>query len=238
MSLSQDVSSITDYNSISKETSGIGHPSSTWDVLIAHGHQQRWRSASKQLVDLFLQFKTSKPNGFPEPIWLTRNDKGVFGSNKHPKMRLGVVECAWYAGRAISCTHLPGTPWNVVFPHPEPSAKSAFTKLSEKHGQSVDEIKHRSITLYLYYIYMIISIYTYSVYLGCWSLLYLGFCLCNGWAQWCPALIATPSASSTPATSWKWPVGMWVCLKMLCTPKPNGFADHYPYEKWLFHWEY
>ena len=29
-----------------------------------------------------------------------------------------------------------------------------------------------------------------------------------------------------------------VCLKMLCTPKPNGFADHYPYEKWLFHWEY
>ena len=20
---------------------------------------------------------------------------------------------------------------------------------------------------------------------------------------------------------------------MLCTPKPNGFADHYPYEKWL-----
>ena len=29
-----------------------------------------------------------------------------------------------------------------------------------------------------------------------------------------------------------------VCLKMLCTPKPNGFADHYPYEKWLFHWGY
>ena len=31
---------------------------------------------------------------------------------------------------------------------------------------------------------------------------------------------------------------IWVCLKMLCTPKPNGFADHYPYEKLLFHWEY
>ena len=30
----------------------------------------------------------------------------------------------------------------------------------------------------------------------------------------------------------------WVCLKMVSTPKPNGFADHYPYEKWLFHWEY
>ena len=25
---------------------------------------------------------------------------------------------------------------------------------------------------------------------------------------------------------------------MLCTSKPNGFADPYPYEKWLFHWEY
>ena len=22
---------------------------------------------------------------------------------------------------------------------------------------------------------------------------------------------------------------MWVCLKMVSTPKPNGFADHYPY---------
>ena len=31
---------------------------------------------------------------------------------------------------------------------------------------------------------------------------------------------------------------IWVCLKMVSTPKPNGFADHYPYEKWLFHWEY
>ena len=31
---------------------------------------------------------------------------------------------------------------------------------------------------------------------------------------------------------------IWVCLKMSCTPKPNGFADHDPYEKWLFHWEY
>ena len=24
-------------------------------------------------------------------------------------------------------------------------------------------------------------------------------------------------------------LAQWVCLKMLCTPKPNGFADHYPY---------
>ena len=25
---------------------------------------------------------------------------------------------------------------------------------------------------------------------------------------------------------WRW---IWVCLKMVSTPKPNGFADHYPY---------
>ena len=30
---------------------------------------------------------------------------------------------------------------------------------------------------------------------------------------------------------------MWICLKMSCTPN-NGFADHYPVFKWLFHWEY
>ena len=26
---------------------------------------------------------------------------------------------------------------------------------------------------------------------------------------------------------------LWVCLKMLCTHLPNGFADHYPNKKWL-----
>ena len=32
---------------------------------------------------------------------------------------------------------------------------------------------------------------------------------------------------------------IWVCLKMSCThQKPNGFADHYPVSKWLFHWGY
>ena len=28
-------------------------------------------------------------------------------------------------------------------------------------------------------------------------------------------------------------MNIWVCLKIGKTPKPNGFADHYPYEKWL-----
>ena len=31
---------------------------------------------------------------------------------------------------------------------------------------------------------------------------------------------------------------MGVSENSVITPKPNGFADHYPYEKWLFHWEY
>ena len=43
--------------------------------------------------------------------------------------------------------------------------------------------------------------------------------------------------SSVPSVSSP-PIFKWVCLKMVSTPKPNGFADHYPYEKWLFHWEY
>ena len=48
-----------------------------------------------------------------------------------------------------------------------------------------------------------------------------------------------PYSSSYPKieTELRVPNSIWVCLKMLCTPTPNGFADHYPYEKWLFHWE-
>ena len=31
---------------------------------------------------------------------------------------------------------------------------------------------------------------------------------------------------------------IWVCLKIVYPIVPNGFADHYPYEKLLFHWGY
>ena len=31
---------------------------------------------------------------------------------------------------------------------------------------------------------------------------------------------------------------LWVCLKIVYPFLPNGFADHYPKNKWLFHWEY
>ena len=31
---------------------------------------------------------------------------------------------------------------------------------------------------------------------------------------------------------------MGVSENGVSTPKANGFADRYPYEKWLFHWEY
>ena len=33
-------------------------------------------------------------------------------------------------------------------------------------------------------------------------------------------------------------MGSWVCLKIVYPIVPNGFADHYPVFKWLFHWEY
>ena len=36
-----------------------------------------------------------------------------------------------------------------------------------------------------------------------------------------------------PLVWWKLCLAIWVCLKMVSTPKPNGFADHYPVFKWL-----
>ena len=33
-------------------------------------------------------------------------------------------------------------------------------------------------------------------------------------------------------------VHMGVSENVVYYPKPNGFADHYPVFKWLFHWEY
>ena len=38
------------------------------------------------------------------------------------------------------------------------------------------------------------------------------------------------------AESWQKHGCVWKCW--LNPEKTNGFADHYPYEKWLFHWEY
>ena len=35
--------------------------------------------------------------------------------------------------------------------------------------------------------------------------------------------------SSHTVVVWEFLLSIWVCLKMSCTPKPNGFADHYPY---------
>ena len=36
----------------------------------------------------------------------------------------------------------------------------------------------------------------------------------------------------------KMPTRMGVSENVVYYPKPNGFADHYPVFKWLFHWEY
>ena len=46
------------------------------------------------------------------------------------------------------------------------------------------------------------------------------------------------TACSTWTASLSFGFIMWVCLKKWWkTPKTNGFADHYPVFKWLFHWE-
>ena len=50
--------------------------------------------------------------------------------------------------------------------------------------------------------------------------------------------IPTPTARKL-ATSFQSVVAtIWVCLKIVYPIVPNGFADHYPNLKWLFHWEY
>ena len=36
----------------------------------------------------------------------------------------------------------------------------------------------------------------------------------------------------------KMTISMGLFENIVYPEKPNGFADHYPYEKWLFHWEY
>ena len=49
------------------------------------------------------------------------------------------------------------------------------------------------------------------------------------------ALVSAPTSHKTkPCQSFN----IWVCLKIVYPEKPNGFADHYPVSKWLFHWGY
>ena len=56
----------------------------------------------------------------------------------------------------------------------------------------------------------------------------------SSWDQSLPPMC--PSLSLEAAFGWSF-VG--VSENSLVYPeKPNGFADHDPYEKWLFHWEY
>ena len=48
-------------------------------------------------------------------------------------------------------------------------------------------------------------------------------------------------ASWGPVSPWEFGRGHWngfVWKWCVYPEKPNGFADHYPYEKWLFHWGY
>ena len=43
----------------------------------------------------------------------------------------------------------------------------------------------------------------------------------------------SPEFGGTPF----WGQKLVVSENVVYPKKPNGFADHYPYEKWLFHWE-
>ena len=62
--------------------------------------------------------------------------------------------------------------------------------------------------------------------------------------QWPVASPRTWNSQASGRLRWKgqWKVArnchLGVSENRLVPHFPNGFADHYPYEKWLFHWEY
>ena len=45
-------------------------------------------------------------------------------------------------------------------------------------------------------------------------------------------------AGDTRPRNWPWEIHMGLVMKIVYPKKPNGFADHYPVFKWLFHWGY
>ena len=70
-------------------------------------------------------------------------------------------------------------------------------------------------------------------------------CLNLEWTQWISSGIETKIAMDLAISPSNWlyhhishDISIWVCLKIVYPIVPNGFADHYPYEKWLFHWGY
>ena len=52
-----------------------------------------------------------------------------------------------------------------------------------------------------------------------------------------PPCIISRRTCKSKTTKW-WHFATRVCLKIVYPIVPNGFADHYPYEKLLFHWGY
>ena len=116
------------------------------------------------------------------------------------------------------------------------------------------------------YIYIHIYIYTHTCYVYIYIYIYTHICTDLGvvFIFWPPEPLVSylarresrffvPVSTSVvwrPVAGGAWPVPKrlgWlnttprhvgVSENRLNTPKPNGFADHYPYEKWLFHWEY
>ena len=61
----------------------------------------------------------------------------------------------------------------------------------------------------------------------------------DSWPIFCTWIF--PAKKTTPCrvdSRCDFPILIWVCLKIVYPEKPNGFADHYPVFKWLFHWEH
>ena len=82
-------------------------------------------------------------------------------------------------------------------------------------------IIYKSYIIYLYFQYTSFLAHT-SQQLRGQTLRHFGLRYINSFLA--PALRCSP-------IQWEVMLSIWVCLKMLCIPKPNGFADHYPVMK-------
>ena len=56
--------------------------------------------------------------------------------------------------------------------------------------------------------------------------------------KWIKTTMSCGDAGDTRPRNWPWEIHMGLVMKIVYPKKPNGFADHYPVFKWLFHWGY
>ena len=118
--------------------------------------------------------------------------------------------------------------------------------------QTLRELIWDNIYIYTIYIYIELSVCVWDGYDGYFEdisiMKNISFPLSTGQqlsaepsatASVCIFLLSRGNLGANGCHRFNRPRGfVWKCCVHLCTSKPNGFADHYPYEKWLFHWEY